>query len=86
MQHIASSITYSDVKDSLERQKSRQFKPHRGFNSYVAHEPFEEIKIDIADLTDPNAVNDGYGYVLVATDVFPEFPHAVPIRRKINTI
>ena len=36
---ILSSITYNDVKEFLGRQKPRQTKPYRGFNSYVAHEP-----------------------------------------------
>jgi hypothetical protein len=41
--NTTSSITYSDVKDFLERQKSIQFKPDRGFNSYAAHEPLDDI-------------------------------------------
>ena len=48
---VLNSITYNDVKEFLERQKSRQTKPYRGFNSYVAHEPLQEIQIDIADVT-----------------------------------
>ena len=48
---ILDSITYNDIKDFLERQKVRQFKAYRGFNSYVANEPLQEIQIDIADFT-----------------------------------
>ena len=33
---ILNTITYDDVKTFLERQKSRQTKPYRWFNSYVA--------------------------------------------------
>ena len=40
---ILNSITYNDVKDFLERQKSRQTKGYRGFNSYVADEPLAEL-------------------------------------------
>ena len=57
---VLSSITYNDVKEFLERQKSRQTKPYKGFNSYVAHEPLQEIQIDIADFTRSVKEHDGY--------------------------
>jgi len=79
---ILNSITYNDVKEFLERQKSRQTKPYRGFNSYVAHEPLQEIQIDIADFTRSVKDNDGYRYCFVAVDVFTKFCHAVPIKDK----
>ena len=68
----------------LERQQSRQTKPYRGFNSYVAHEPLQEIQIDIADFTRSVKENDGYRYCFVAVDVFTKFCHAVPIKDKKN--
>ena len=40
---IMNSITYAYVKNFLERQKSRQFKAYRGFNSYIADAPLEDI-------------------------------------------
>ena len=76
------SITYNDVKDFLERQKSRQTKPYRGFNSYVAHEPLQEIQVDIADFTRSVKENEGYRYCFVVVDVFTKFCHAVPIKDK----
>ena len=79
---VLNSITYNDVKDFLERQKSRQTKPYRGFNSYVAHEPLQEIQIDIADFTRSVKENEGYRYCFVAVDVFTKFCHAVPIKDK----
>ena len=79
---VLNSITYSDVKEFLERQKSRQTKPYRGFNSYVAHEPLQEIQIDIADFTRSVKENEGYRYCFVAVDVFTKFCHAVPIKDK----
>ena len=79
---VLSSITYNDVKEFLERQKSRQTKPYKGFNSYVAHEPLQEIQIDIADFTRSVKENDGYRYCFVAVDVFTKFCHAVPIKDK----
>ena len=79
---VLNSITYNDVKEFLERQKSRQTKPYRGFNSYVAHEPLQEIQIDIADFTRSVKENEGYRYCFVAVDVFTKFCHAVPIKDK----
>ena len=66
----------------MEPQKPRQTKPYRGFNSYVAHEPLQEIQIDIADFTRSVKENDGYRYCVVAVDVFTKFCHAVPIKDK----
>jgi hypothetical protein len=66
----------------LERQKSRQTKPYRGFNSYVAHEPLQEIQIDICDFTASGALNDGFRYLFVAVDIFTKFAHGVPIKDK----
>jgi hypothetical protein len=79
---ILNSITYNDVKDFLERQKSRQTKGYRGFNSYVADEPLAEIQIDIADFTASGALNDGYRYLFVAVDIFTKFAHGVKIKDK----
>ena len=79
---ILNTITYNDVKDFLERQKVRQFKAYRGFNSYVATEPLQELQIDIADFTASGAVNDGYRYCFVAIDIFTKYCHAVPIKDK----
>ena len=79
---ILTSITYNDVKEFLQRQKSRQTKPYRGFNSYVAHEPLQEIQIDIAEFTRSAEVNDGYRYMFAAVDIFTKMCHAVPIKDK----
>ena len=79
---ILNTITYNDVKDFLERQKSRQTKGYRGFNSYVANEPLQEIQIDIADFTASGALNNGFRYLFVAVDIFTKFCHAVPIKDK----
>ena len=79
---ILNTIKYNDVKDFLERQKSRQTKPYRGFNSYVAHEPLQKIQIDIADFTASADVNDGFRYLFVAIDIFTKLCHAIPIKDK----
>ena len=79
---IMDSITYANVKDFLERQKSLQFKPYRGFNSYIADNPLEEIQADIADFTEAHAVNDGFRYAFVAIDIFTKVATAIPIKTK----
>ena len=82
---LLNTITYNDVKDFLERQKSRQTEGYRGFNSYVANEPLSEIQIDIADFTASGALNNGFRYLFVAVDIFTKFCHAVPIKDKQPT-
>ena len=79
---IMNSITYADVKNFLERQKSRQFKAYRGFNSYIADNPLEEIQLDISDFTESSAVNDGFRYALVGIDIFTKIATAIPIKTK----
>ena len=66
----------------LNRQKSRQTKAYRGFNSYVAKEPLQEIQIDLAIFTDSSPDNNGYTYVFVAVDIFTKICYAVPIKDK----
>jgi transposase InsO family protein len=80
---ILNSITYNDVKEFLSRQKSLQFKPYRGYNSYVADAPLEELQIDISDFTKSSAVNHGYRYALVGIDIFSKMAHVVPIKNKM---
>ena len=70
------------MKDSLNRQKSRQTNTYRGFNSYVAKEPLQEVQVDIADFTRSAEVNDGYRYAIVAVGIFTKICHAVPIKDK----
>ena len=43
------SVTLNVAKEFLAKQQSRQLKAYRGFNSYVAHEPLQEIQTDLAD-------------------------------------
>ena len=79
---VLNSITYDDVKDFLSRQRVRQFKGYRGFNSYVAKEPLQEIQMDIAIFTDSASDNNGFKYLFVAVDIFTKICHAVPIKDK----
>ena len=79
---ILNTITYNDVKDFLERQKSRQLKAYRGFNSYVASKPLQELQVDLGDFTASSAVNDGFRYMFLAVDIFSKFIHCVPVKDK----
>ena len=76
------TITIEDTKKWLEKQKGRQTKAYKGFNSYVADEPLEEIQIDLAIFTDSAPDNDGYKYAFVAVDVFTKIIWGVPIKNK----
>ena len=79
---ILNTITLNDVKVFMEKQQIQQLKAYKGFNSYVANKPLEEIQIDLADFTAPGALNNGYRYLFVAVDIFTKFCHAVPIKDK----
>ena len=79
---ILDTITYNDVKDFLERQKSRQTKAYRGFNSYVASEPLQELQVDLGDFTASSDVNNGFRYMFLAVDIFSKYIHCVPVKDK----
>ena len=80
--NVLSSITYKDVNEFLERQKSRQSKAYRGFNSCIADNPLKELQLDIADFTEASAVNDGFRYALVAPAIFTKIATAIPMKAK----
>ena len=79
---ILNTITLNDVKVFMEKQQIQQLKAYRGFNSYVANKPLEEIQIDLGVFTASSALNNGYRYLFVAVDIFTKFCHAVPIKDK----
>ena len=56
---VRNTITVNDVKEFITRQKGRQTKAYKGFNSYVANDILEEIQIDLADFTKSAEVNNG---------------------------
>ena len=66
----------------MEKQQIQKLKAYKGFNSYVANKPLEEIQADLADFTASGALNNGYRYLFVAVDIFTKFCHAVPIKDK----
>ena len=76
------SVTLNDVREFLAKQESRQLKAYRGFSSYVAHEPLQEIQIDLADFTKSARARNGFRYAFVAVDVFSKHMWAVPCKDK----
>ena len=80
------SITIEDTKKWLEKQKGRQTKPYKGFNSYVADGPLEGVQVDLADFTRSASGNDGYRYCLVVVDVFAKMLWGVPIKNQRNVL
>ena len=76
------TIAIEATKTWLEKQKGRQTKAYKGFNSYVADEPLEEMQIDLAIFTDPAPDNNGFKYAFVAVDIFTKMLWAVPIKDK----
>ena len=79
---ILNSITVANVKSFLDKQKGRQTKAYRGFNSYVAPKALHEIQIDLATFTDSAKDNSGFKYAFVAIDVFSKFMWVVEIKDK----
>ena len=79
---IFNAITLSNAKHFLPKRKSRQTKSYRGFNSYVAKEPLQELRIDLAVFTDSAPDANGYKSVFVAVDIFTKMLWAMPTEGK----
>ena len=60
---ILNTITLNDVKVFMEKQQIQQLKAYKGFNSYVAKKPLQEIQADLGDFTASGALNHGYRYL-----------------------
>ena len=67
---VLASITVADVKSFLDKQKSRQHKPYRGFNSYVSPKALHEFHIDIGDWTQSASYNIGCMHMCLAVGTF----------------
>ena len=79
---VLNTITVADVKAWMDKQKSRQVKPYRQFNSYVAPKALHEFQIDLGDWTQSAADNDGFRFMFLAIDIFSKVIHCVPIKDK----
>ena len=53
---------------------------YKGYNSFIASEPYEEFQADLAFFTDLK--NDKYAGMLVVIDIVTKYATCVPIRNK----
>ena len=67
---VMPSLTLDDVENFLAKQTIRQKKDYRGFNSYVAESPLQELQIDLAEFIKSAEENNGFRYLLTGIDVF----------------
>ena len=79
---ILNTITLKGVGKFLNRQTARQTKAYRGFNSYVAKEPLQELQKYLATFTDSAPANNGYTYAFVAVYIFTKMFWAMPTKKK----
>jgi hypothetical protein len=79
------SITYDDVKKWKAKNTERKTNL-RGFNSFVANEPYEEFQMDLAFFYDLNKETKDKTYlgILIMVDIFTKYAAAVLI--KTNTV
>ena len=76
-------ITYASVKRFLDQCQHRQTQMrHRGFNSFISPGRLHELEVDLIDLTNLAAKNEGFRFALVAIDNFTKLAHAVPVKGK----
>lgn len=76
------SITFQYVKQWMSKQKLRQGKQLRVWNSYVSPGPKHQYAVDIADMQKIADKNDRYKYLLLCIDTFTKYGHGVPMRSK----
>ena len=76
------SVTLNDVKEFLAKQASRQLKPYRGFNNYVAQEPSRRYKLISQISPSPQKQTMGLGMPLWQSTCFPNICGQCPARIK----
>lgn len=76
------SITFQYVNQWMSKQKLRQGKPLRVWNSYVSPGPKHQYAVDIADMQKIADKSDRYKYLLLCIDTFTKYGHGIPMRSK----
>jgi hypothetical protein len=76
------SITFNYVKEWMSKQKLRQGKQSRVWNSYVSPEPKHQYAVDIADMQKIADKKDNYKYLFLCIDTFTKIGYGVPMRSK----
>ena len=79
VRQIDKSITYQDVKQWKENNFIRKTNL-KGYNSYIAPEPYYEYQIDILFFSD--LPNQEFKQALIMIDIFTKFLTVIPIKSK----
>jgi hypothetical protein len=73
------TITYDDVKKWFDNNFTRKTNL-KGYNSYIASEPFEEFQMDLFFINDLE--NQDYKIGLLMIDIFSKYMTVVPLNTK----
>ena len=73
------SITYEDVKNWFDKNFVRKTNL-RGFDSFIASEPYEEFQMDLFFINDLD--NQDYKIGLLMVDIFSKYMTVVPVKTK----
>ena len=76
---LDSSITLDDVKKWKEANVE-QTKQQKGYNSFVAHKPYEEFEVDLFFMND--LPDQKYNVAMLMVDVFTKYTEVIPIKDK----
>ena len=63
----------------MEGEQHRKKTQLKGYNSFVAHKPFEEFQIDLFFMPDNN---QKYNVAMVMVDIFTKYTEAIPLKDK----
>ena len=75
---IDSAITFHDVIKWKENNIDRKTQL-KGYNSFVAHKPFEEFQIDLFFMPGDN---QKYNVAMLLVDIFTKYTEAIPLKDK----
>jgi hypothetical protein len=73
------SITYEDVKNWFDKNFVRKTNL-RGFNSFIASEPYEEFQMDLFFINDLE--NQDYKIGILIIDIFSKYMTVIPLKTK----
>ena len=76
------SITFDYVKQWMSKQKLRQGKQLRVWNSYVSPGPKHQYAVDLADMQKIADKDDKYKHLLLCIDTFTKYGIGIPMRSK----
>ena len=78
------SITYDEVREWYNKQKIKQTKNYKGYNSYTAPFPRYEYQIDFMDMNNLQKSLNQPRYALVVIDIFSKYGQALAMDNKDN--